>query len=249
MKRKRMMIFGSLSLACAAILLVGLLLVPRAMRNFFYPVASKMPPAVGQSMEDILAKIEREMEVKAPKVLTELQSGLSESEISKHERNAGVTLPDDIKALYRWHNGSATRDPRICGPIPGHRFLPLEEALGSNRMITNQLANAGGAQQAAFNVFAGHTKSWITLFDDGAGDGYFFDPKRKASEGAVFYHFAEDASYVFFPSVKNLLAGALKCYEQSAFAWKTNENGMVLTEDFERSQKIWQEFGASNAEN
>jgi cell wall assembly regulator SMI1 len=247
MKRKRT-IFGALVLICVAILLVGLLLVPRAMRNSLYPVASKMPPVVDQSIDDIVAKIEREMEVKAPKVLAEFQSGLSESEISKHERDAGVTLPDDIKALYRWHNGSATRDPRICGLIPGNRFMPLDEALGSKRIITNQLANAG-AQQAAFNVFAGHTKSWITLFDDGAGDGYFFDPKRKASEGAVFYHFAEDASYVFFPSVKNLLAGAAKCYEQGAFSWKTNENGICLVEDFERSQKIWQEFGASNGEN
>jgi cell wall assembly regulator SMI1 len=205
-----------------------------------------MPPQVSLSMSDILKRLEDSMQLKVPKVLAEMQPGLSDSEISTLEGKTGVALPDDLRALYRWHNGCGTRDPRLCGPIPGHRFVPLDEALGMIRETTNQLAKASGVQQRGFEVFAGHTKSWITLFDDGAGDGYFFDPKRKPSKGAVFYHFAEEAYYVFFPSVKNLMAGTVKCYEQDAYAWKTNGNVISLTQDFERSQKIWQEFGSSN---
>jgi cell wall assembly regulator SMI1 len=246
MKRKR--VFILVPSVLLAILIVALFLIPRSIRNFFYPTAKPMPPVVNISMAEILKKLEVLMQDKAPAVLAELQTGLSDSEISALESKSGVQLPDDMKALYHWRNGSGNRNPMLCGPIPGHRFLPLNEALGLNSVITNQLAGASGVQRAAFEVFAGHAKSWIPLFDDGAGDGYFFDPKRKASEGAVFYHFAEDASYVFFPSIKNLIAGTVKCYEQDAFAWKTNGNATGLTQDFERSQKIWQEFGSDNTQ-
>jgi hypothetical protein len=106
------------------------------------------------------------------------------------------------------------------------------------------MAQATPVERAAFGVFAGHRVSWITLFDDGAGDGYFFDPKRKPQEGAIFYCFAEDMTYRFFPSLKNLLAATVKCYETSAFSWKTNQSGPGLEEDFAKSEQIWTEFGA-----
>jgi cell wall assembly regulator SMI1 len=246
MKRKHIPILASFSLVFVAILLIGVLVIPRSIRNFFYPAAPTMPPVVGQSMADILGTLEGVMQLKAPKVLAELRPGLSQSDVNELEHKSGIILPDDLRALYRWHNGSGSRDPMFCGLIPGHRFLPLDEALGAISATANQLTKANSVQQTAYNVFAGHTKSWIPLFDDGAGDGYFFDPKRQPSEGPVFYHFAEDASYVFFPSVKNLLSGTVKCYEQGALVWKTNESGIGLIEDFERSQKLWQEFGASN---
>jgi cell wall assembly regulator SMI1 len=207
-----------------------------------------MPPEVSQNIGEILNKLEGLMQNKAPDVLAELKQGLSDAEITALENKSGTRLPDDVKALYRWHNGCSTRNPLNCGPIPGHRFVPLDEALGANGVISNQVANTTGAQRAAFEIFAGHTKSWIPLFDDGAGDGYFIDPVRKASQGAVFYHFAEEARYVFFPSVKNLMAGIVKCYEQNAFAWKTNENGPGLIEDFERAEKVWKEFGTGNGD-
>jgi cell wall assembly regulator SMI1 len=245
MKRKfKILILASSILV--VLLAIGVLLVPRSIRNFFYPAAPQMPPEVGQNIDEILTKLEGTLQKKAPHFLAELKQGLSDAEITALENKSGIRLPDDVKALYRWHNGGATRNPLNCGPIPGHRFVPLDEALGANNTISNQAAQATGAQRAAFEIFAGHTKSWIPLFDDGAGDGYFFDPKRKSSEGAVFYHFAETASYIFFPSVKNLMAGTVKCYEQNAFAWKTNGSASSLTEDFERSQKIWEEFGSSN---
>ncbi len=229
--------------------LIGMFLIPRSIRNFFYPKARTMPPVVGLSMAEILKNLEGVMQNKAPAVLAELQAGLSDIEISALESKSGITLPDEMKALYRWHNGCGTRNPTLCGPIPGQRFLCLDEVLGLHNKATNQLTNASRIQRAAFEVFAGHTKSWIPLFDDGAGDGYFFDPKRKASEGAFFYHFAENTYYVFFPSLKNLMAGAVKCYDEGVFAWKTNQTRAGLVEDYERSQKMWQEFGASNGDN
>jgi len=212
-----------------------------------------MPPVVGQTTEEILSQLELVLKSKAPQILTSLQPGLSTAKINELERQSGVQLPDEIRALYRWRNGFNLNrlnsgGLRVAGPMPGHYFLPLDVALQIPNSKSNQVADATLTQRAAFNVFAGFTKSWITLFDDGAGDGYFFDPQRQPSEGAVFYHFMEDGQYVFFPSAKNLYAGMVKCYEQDAFFWKEGTNGASLDEDFSVSSKIWNKFGASSTQ-
>ena len=220
--------------------------VPRALRSFFYPPAPLMPAIVSKTVPEILTELELVMKTNAPKVLEQMQPGLSDAEIARLEQQANLKLPDDIKALYRWHDGCRTLDPMLTGPVPGHRFVPLAQALGEFGVVSNQVAGGTSAQRAAYNIFAGHRKSWIQLFDDGAGDGYYFDPKRKPSEGAIFYCFAEDNTYLFFPSVANLLEGTLECYKQNAFVWDDAPSEAGLEEDFEKSDKIWSRFGARN---
>jgi cell wall assembly regulator SMI1 len=244
MKRKR--IIGLGLLVTVTILVLGWILIPRMVREFFYPQAPTMPPVVTKSVENILTELENLLKVKAPKVFSQMQPGLSNEQISTLEYQAGIQLPEDIKSLYRWHNGCKSHDPLISSFIPGQRFLSLEETLALHNASTNDLAKQNEVQKVAFDVFAGHTKSWITLFDDGCGDGYFFDPERKPSDGAIFYHFAEDGAYVFFPSIKNLLAGIVKCYERGTFVWKDNSSGSGLGNDFKRSEEIWLEYGVRN---
>ena len=53
-------------------------------------------------------------------------------------------------------------------------------------------------QRIAYEVFAGHKNGWITILDDGAGDGYFYDEARRRSGGSFFYCFTEDGVYRFF---------------------------------------------------
>jgi cell wall assembly regulator SMI1 len=242
-KRKRIVIIGSLAVV-AAIVLAGLF-VPRMARNFFYPAAPTMPAVTSRPMDQLLIELEAFLKTQAPKVLEQMQPGISNEELAKLEQQAGIQFADDIRALYRWHNGSRSRDPQFDGPIPGHRFVPLDEVLGVPTMVSNQVAGATPVQRAAFSVLADHRKSWLHLFDDGAGDGYFFDPKRKPSEGSVFYCFAEDGTYLFFPSIRNLLAGVVKCYEQGAFFWKDDPAGSHLETDFQKAERIWDEFGSS----
>jgi cell wall assembly regulator SMI1 len=249
MKRKHFIIGGFLGVV---VFLGGGFFLFSKIKASSYPVAPPMPPVVGQTTEEILAQLESVLKEKAPQILTNLQPGLSAEKISELENESGIHFPDEIKALYQWRDGFNPRRIRsggfqAAGPMPGDNFLPLEAALQLARATSNQVARATLFQRAAFNVLAGYTRSWITVFDDGAGDGYFFDPARKPSEGAVFYHFTEDDEYVFFPSAKNLLAGLVKCYQQNAFAWKDATNGAGLYEDFGASSKIWNEFGVSSS--
>src|SRR6266850_1743843 len=93
-----------LALIVAAVILVAVS-VPRALRKFLYPPAPPMPAVVSRPVTEILAELEMILKTNAPKVLEQLQPGLADEEIAKLERQAGLQLPDDIKALYRWHDG------------------------------------------------------------------------------------------------------------------------------------------------
>jgi hypothetical protein len=93
-------------------------------------------------------------------------------------------------------------------------------------------------------VFAGHRSGWVQVLDDGAGDGYFYDPTRTDAEGAFFHYFAEERYYLWFPSLRNFLAGTIECYESQAV--KVAAEGKSLDEDFDRTQKIWERFAKSS---
>jgi len=107
------------------------------------------------------------------------------------------------------------------------------------------VARATWLQRATYQVLVGHRDSWICLFDDGAGDGYWFDPKRKPDEGSVFYNMNETATYVFFPSARNLMAGVARCYQQGAFHLKAGSVPPQLEENYELAEKIWGEFAVT----
>lgn len=187
-----------------------------AVRDFFYPVAPQMPAEVAEPMNEILTRLEQILQTNAPHVLAELQPGLRDPEITRLENQNGVKLPEDIRVIYRWHNGSLqATNGRPTAFLPIHRFIPLEEAL--TERPEKSAAKAGVLARMAYRVFAGHRDSWIALFSDGAGDGYWYDPRRPAAQGAVFYNFTETGSFVFFPSPKNLMAGIAKCYSQGVF--------------------------------
>lgn len=212
-------------------------------RAFLYPVAPPMPPVVAESMPEILARLESVLKTNAPYVSTNLQLGLSPENISKLEQQYHLQLPDEIKAIYQWHNGSVSNTNRLVDFIPIHRFLPLEEALEERATLAPQ--KVPFAQRIVYHLFASHRESWVCLFDDGSGDGYWFDLKRKPAQGAIFFNFTEEASYTFFPSAKNLMAGLAECYTQGAFHMKKDSSPPELEENFEQSQKIWSQFGAS----
>lgn len=215
------------------------------LRQFFYPVAPAMPAVVSESMPEILARLEAALKTNAPPVLAGLQPGLPAADIAKLEQQFHVQIPEDIKAIYAWHDGGRPPTNNACFDfIPIHRFLPLEEML-SEKALENR-GPATLAQRAAYRIFAGQRDTWYCLFSDGAGDGYWFDPTRKPSEGAVFYTFTEDNEFVFFPSPKNLMAGIAKCYAQGVYHLRPGTTPPQLDEDFEKAAKIWNEFGASN---
>src|SRR4051812_22287986 len=90
-------------------------------RAFFYLRPRSMPEAVDGSTDATLKRFEDALRQHAPDVLATLQPGLSDERIREIDARFRLRLTDDLRALYRWRNGSAPeqrveliRRPLVC---------------------------------------------------------------------------------------------------------------------------------------
>jgi cell wall assembly regulator SMI1 len=228
----------------AATTFLLMVLFPFEMKEMLYPSPPPLPAVVDKTVEQLLKELEIEMRAKYPDVLKSMLPGLRDFEIDRLEQLADYKLPADIRKLYKWHNGQ--RDSGVFGPIPGLRFIPLQEAIKEKNNLWRKNHDRNRAQRVYLNSLIKHRKTWIPIFEDIFGDGYFYDMAKGESKGGVFYCFAESSSYIFFPTIKNLLAGAVKCYKENVFRVVTDRNKAVFVEDYYQSRPFWLEFGATN---
>jgi cell wall assembly regulator SMI1 len=240
MRRKWLMVTAFALAVLVVVLGLGWILVPRAVQNFFYPPAPAMPAAVPETVETLLAQYERLLHDRSPKVLAATNPGLSDAQIDALEKKHQFTLPHDLRALYRWRNGTSDR---FVDTFADHRLVPLEEALAQRDALAGEVGKQGPFQRAMIWAFIGHRKGWLGVIVDASGDGCHFDPQRSESEGSFFFCFAEDMDYVFFPTFRNFLAATLEGQKSGVLGFGPQGAGTV---DFERTVPLWDRYGSSN---
>jgi hypothetical protein len=196
-----------------------------------YPPAPRMPAVVNGSMEEWLAKLEGELQKKAPDVLTRLRSGLTDAQISALEKQFDVTLAEEVKALYRWRNGADDGKKLLRDIDFSHHFVSLEMALERRQSLLKDVSEGRHGRIA-------YRAGWVGMFEDYGGDGYYYDPARRMEEGAFFSSFTEIGAFTFFPSLKNYVAYLTDCWEADIKPGTLNEK------DFERAGEIQKRYGA-----
>jgi cell wall assembly regulator SMI1 len=236
-------VMGAVLLLGAAVLVGGFFFARSAIRDFFYPPPPPMPAIVQQDTSGLLSKLEGILKIKAPEIHKSLQPGLSEKEIAELEKKSGTKLSDDLRALYRWHNGMSSTNALAF--FPGHDFPSLQKTIDEKLLGQQETQGLTSAQRAASAIFAGHRQTWIDIFPDGADGGYFFDPAREDKPGAFFYHFDEDMAYVYFPSFRNFLAGLTECFETGAYS--TEDLGKTFSDELSTADAIWTKYGTRPA--
>jgi cell wall assembly regulator SMI1 len=205
-----------------------------------YPTPLSMPPVVAESMPAAIARLEAALKEHAPAVLESLQPGLTIEQIEQLETANSIKLTDELRALYQWRNG--VPEGVYTNLTPLHRFASLEENLSGRRASQQQLAEASAVERIAHNTLVGYKMAWIPIFEDIAGDGYFYDPTRSVAEGAYFDSFLETGSYEFYPSLRNLLIALAECYESKAYFV---EDAGQLNADFAAAQAIHAKYSSS----
>jgi len=208
--------------------LIGLLYSLAANSGFLSPLlsAAPMPPIVEQSIDEILLALEAEAAAHQPGIADAWGPGITTAALEQAEGTLGAPLHPEMKALYSWHNGLTTG----AELFPGYGFMPLEEAVRTNREANAAYARAG------LGALMGHEANWLALFLDPAGDGYFYDPLMPYERGGVFFHFRETGYYIHFPSVRNLLAAITECFRQGVY-----RGGETL--DFDLELRILTRYG------
>jgi cell wall assembly regulator SMI1 len=222
----------------AALAVVAVMRVGLHTKDAFYPDAGPMPPVVSESMDEVLARFEAALQKHAPDSLQHLQPGLSTETIAELERAGGFQLPEEMRALYRWRNGVPPQD--FTDIIPIHRFRSLEEVVEIRKLHAREREQGSAAMRAFDDALFGHRTRSIPIFEDIAGDGYFYDPERRLEEGAVYYNFLETGTFQFYPSLKNLLVGLSECYETGAYS--LDAEGRIEA-DYDKSAEILSKYG------
>ena len=190
-----------------------------------------MPAVVNTDLNTLLQNFEAEVLAAQPEVAGLLQPGVTDAELDQAEAALGIPLHPEMRALYRWHNGMKEHSLYL---FPGYDFYSLEEAL---RLRSDSNAYF---KEKGMELFMAHEFNWLILFPDPAGDGYYYDYKKDYERGGIFFVFRESGYYIHFPSIKNLLAGLIECYQQGAYQGSE-------TVDFKLEQQIMESYGRAES--
>lgn len=95
----------------------------------------------------------------------------SEAELARAEAELGVRLPDDVRALYRIHNGVWAAG--LLGREDG--FAPLDEVVDTWRLLADVAGGERGETDSAAVRPAGFAPGWIPITTVGAGDAFCVD--------------------------------------------------------------------------
>jgi cell wall assembly regulator SMI1 len=87
---------------------------------------------IGLKMQFLWERIEKWLQANAPEVALALQIRATEDQIQADETAMGVTLPEDIRASYRIHNGQRNDMP---GAEYGFGILGAEDFLSLENMV------------------------------------------------------------------------------------------------------------------
>ncbi len=189
-------------------------------------MTSHMPAVVEEDMDTILHEFETEVIQNQPLIKASLRPGISDEKLTEAETTLGAPIHPEMRAFYRWHDGLADG----LQLFPGYEFYSLEKAIQTNKELDQAYKDKG------MQLFMAHEASWLILFPDPAGDGYYYDHRRDYAHGGVFFNFRESGYYVFFPSIRNLLIALTECYQQGAYQG-------TETLDFDLESKIMQKYG------
>lgn len=181
-----------------------------------------------------------------PQFYSKLNLGLSRDEIAALTINLGLNLPDEVIALYMWHNGT----PKNLNMdfIPHYRFLPLEEAIDFYYEMIDGTIESGGEVIDQFNLST-HCEwsySYFPIF-------YSIEPivikisKEKIKTTPVVNIFAEDSSAtLMYNTLSNFINFIAECYKAEVFQINENEFGyFVEVADKDRAESIHTQFESS----
>lgn len=103
------------------------------------------------TLNEYLGALEAWLHAHAPSLVETLRPGADEAHLDAAMVDvAPYLLPDDVRALYRWHDGQ-TPDGEL---VPGYRFLPIKDAVARYQMMLDLLPDMQG-----WNPF------WFPLLD------------------------------------------------------------------------------------
>lgn len=171
-----------------------------------------------------------------------LNDGASEAALAQLEAHLGFSMPDDVKALYRLHDGEAS----WCGFFKGEEWLPIEN-VQSEYDIWHQLYQDGcfdngecdtdqgcSPNSAAIKPDHWWNPKWLPLTADGSGNGLMIDldPSTDGNVGQIIqmWHDEPDRSLIA-PSLRAYLEAYAQDLENGVYVIHPDYYGVIAKSD------------------
>lgn len=116
-------------------------------------------------MKTALSQLDNHLREKRPEYYAALQPPLTGEEIAALEKKYDITLPEDVKQLYKWKNGQGDSYEAF---VNNSMFVPLEQALAAREELTAMI----GYDFEIENWWNAH---WLPIFDNGGGSSICYD--------------------------------------------------------------------------
>jgi internalin A len=131
--------------------------------------------------------------------------GVNENELDELEKETGMTLPGDFRALYRKYNGEGDS---LFGFMAGFSWMTLER-VRRERMGLVESAYSILSDKPGYILEGAYQKGWIPLADDGGGSFLAMDlmPGPSGTYGQIItIDHESDISYVIADNLGALLS-------------------------------------------
>lgn len=156
--------------------------------------------AEDRPLKEILRALSNAMRAADPRIEALFLPGLEESALAAAwTQQSNPPLPDDVRALYGWHNGVDEQAEEL---FKGYKFLPLDDVLAVRAMMGDP--------------DAGH---YLPIMQDIFGCAVFVDLRGDRRNGLVYETTAENfCSPNIYPGLSAYFAAMLACFDEGAFA-------------------------------
>ena len=180
-------------------------------------------------MLEVLADLEDWFNQNQHPIVGVLQPGLSDAELAGLLKGWPYQLPDEVRQLYRWHNGLTDR---YMDFFPHHTFYPLNEALE----IAKSYREVAGMFNQPEDDYWYWKSAWLPVFGDFDGQALILTVgSNEASDSAPVLDFFNEVPEkpVLYGSLERLLQVVLECYQQGVY--RVQGSGQVE----ENSEAAW----------
>lgn len=151
--------------------------------------------------------LDKHLRTTRPDFYAQLNDPLTDEEIQALEEQYKVTLPDDLKALYKWKNGQ--KDDCYEALVNNSMFISLEVALEIAEECTSMIG-------LDFEIENWWNQHWIPMFNNGSNDYLCYDMGGTFTgiTGQIleFWH-ADNDRNVIAPTLESFIAVVNRYYE------------------------------------
>lgn len=194
----------------------------------------------------VLGRLEIRIVREVPLHPATLPPGVSEADLNAFEARSHVTLPPDLRALYRWHDGGDQLGLSFLSLI--HLDCGREAALAADCMTDLDEIIVSHPPGALWPMYA--LRDWLPCLHEGSGNHVALDLKPEAAGRVgqvITTGLDEDRRFVLVPEVHTFLRECLRRlngFQIEAWQVRFQEIGGRAPEGYGVLADLFLSFGA-----